>query len=415
MHAAHRADTIKSSYDDLADEYATPYHPTSRHKSYTFDTGSRQSLSTAETADIKVRPVDFDPPPPPGYPPTSSTVLPLKGKWWKTVMPDSLSCKIYILVVLIETAIDLTIEGDLLIRIHDATESTEANAQTPTLARKMPVYLAIFCLAHIWQFVLAIDAVYARNTLQFIALALFNAAFLAYAIIQSSEIHATLSGVTDSNGFSHIPVNILLNISPVVIGISELVYVGLGYKIYTEFGWKVYKFLGADRQIKRMFAHYQIFQCLVKFDLFFWISFCVQFVGLILPKSDWEYYLTIIALPLSIVLVIEGYLAARYENKWMMVSFLTGCSGGLVYFTYKFVKVQIQSKQPQFQDVYQSLTTFSLISIILLIVTIAYAVIVWRNFGRGLKAQISKAGVVGASKHGAYPSLSVRPSRMSFE
>ena len=144
-----------------------------------------------------------------------------------------------------------------------------------------------------------------------------------------------MKDVTGSSGLSRITVTVLLTTLPIVIAVAELIYIGLGYKIYREFGWKVYKFLGADRQIKRMFAHYQIFQCFVKFDLFFWIGFCVQFIGLVLNKQDWEYYVTIIALPLSVVLVVEGYLAARYENKWMMISFLTGCAGGLIYFTYK--------------------------------------------------------------------------------
>ena len=144
-----------------------------------------------------------------------------------------------------------------------------------------------------------------------------------------------MKDVTGSSGLSRIPVTVLLTTLPIVIAVAELIYIGLGYKIYREFGWKVYKFLGADRQIKRMFAHYQIFQCFVKFDLFFWIGFCVQFIGLVLNKQDWEYYVTIIALPLSVVLVVEGYLAARYENKWMMISFMTGCGGAMVYFVYK--------------------------------------------------------------------------------
>lgn len=127
----------------------------------------------------------------------------------------------------------------------------------------------------------------------------------------------------------------LTTILPVVISISELAYIGLGYKIYTEFGWKVYKFLGADRRIKQMFAHYQIFQCLVKFDVFFWVGFCVQFIWLVLSSNDWEFYVTCAALPLSIVLLVEGHLAARYENKWMMLTFMSGCVSAMVYFFYK--------------------------------------------------------------------------------
>ncbi|KZV77600.1 hypothetical protein PENSPDRAFT_660281 [Peniophora sp. CONT] len=387
----------KSSYDDdLIDTYAQPYEPSRRHKSITLNTSaSRQSLTTTEAehpSDFKGVPVDFSRSD--IYPPKPSQALPADGSWWRTALPDSLSCKIYLLTVLIETAVDLTIEGDLLIRIHEANEEDKSQSGLSTTSRKMPIYLTIFSLAHVWQFILAVDAVYARNTLQFIALAIFNALFLVYAIIQSTEVRLSLEGVTGSSGLSRIPVNVLLTALPIVIAVAELIYIGLGYKIYREFGWKVYKFLGADRNIKRMFAHYQIFQCFVKFDLFFWIGFCVQFIGLVLDKTDWEYYVTIIALPLSVVLVVEGYLAARYENKWMMISFLTGCGGGLIYFTYKFVKVLVLKRDPEFIDIYQSLTIFSVLSIMLLLITVTYAAIVWRNFGRGLKQQSTSSGAL---------------------
>lgn len=163
----------------------------------------------------------------------------------------------------------------------------------------------------------------------------FNALFLVYAIIQSSEVRNSLSSVSSQSGFSHIPVNALTTVLPIVIAIAELAYVTLAWTIYNEFGWKVYKFLGADRRIKKMFAVYQIFQCLVKFDVFFWVGFSVQFTFLVLDRNSWEFYVTCAALPLSIVLLVEGHLAARYENKWMMVSFISGCVGAMIYFSYK--------------------------------------------------------------------------------
>ncbi len=154
-----------------------------------------------------------------------------------------------------------------------------------------------------------------------------------YAIIQIREIQAALPKNTP--GLSHIPINTLTMIIPIVISVAELAYCALGWKIYTEFGWKVYKFLGADRRIKTMYAHYQIFLCLIKFDLFFWMGFSVQFIWLVLNKQDAEFYLTYAALPLSIIVLIEGHLAARYENKWMMLTFMAGCVAALVYFVYK--------------------------------------------------------------------------------
>lgn len=161
---------------------------------------------------------------------------------------------------------------------------------------------------------------------------MFNALFLLYSIIQSSEVHSVISGTT---GIIGIPINVLLIIVPCVISVCELAYIGLGWKIYTEFGWKVYKFLGADRRIRQMYTHYQIFQCLVKFNLFFWIGYCVQLIWLVLPKSDWSYYVTCVLVPMSIILLVEGHLAARYENKWMMITFLVGAIGALVYFSFQ--------------------------------------------------------------------------------
>ena len=60
-----------------------------------------------------------------------------------------------------------------------------------------------------------------------------------------------------------------------------------------------------------------------------------KFLGLVLNHSDFEFGLTIAALPLSMLLLLEGHLAARYEHKWMMWSFLMGLVAGFAYFSYK--------------------------------------------------------------------------------
>lgn len=201
---------------------------------------------------------------------------------------------------------------------------------------------------------MAIDAVHARNTLQFMFLTLvysliptlmihlmiftsfFNALFLLYAAIQIFEIRDSLaSGDVSESGISDIPVNVLTTIIPIVISIAEIAFIALGWRIWREFGWKVYKRLGADRQVKRMYAQYQIFVGVMKFDLFFFVGFCVQLIVLVLKKDDWEWYVTCAALPFSLAVLVVGMLAARYENKYMMLSFMLGCGSAMVYFVYK--------------------------------------------------------------------------------
>ncbi|KIK05607.1 hypothetical protein K443DRAFT_91111 [Laccaria amethystina LaAM-08-1] len=334
---------------------------------------------------------------------------------WQKLLPESMACRFYVATVLIETTIDLAIEGELFLRVREkmkADSQTDDGAQMAT--SRMPVYLSIFALAHVFQFVMAVDAVYARNTLQFICLTIFNALFLIYAIIQIKEIRDALVGAT-TPGVSNIPINVLTTIIPIVISVAEIAYIGLGWKIYHEFGWKVYKFLGADRRIKKMYANYQIYECLVKFDVFFWAGFSVQFIWLVLQDTDWEYYVTCAALPLSIVLLVEGHLAARHENKWMMATFMSGCVGAMVYFIYKLIKVLLYLETEQYRLVWKSLTVFSVIAIALLFATFAFSIIILRNFGRGLKDALARKSAQGFGSQNHRRAASTNLNRMSID
>ena len=289
------------------------------------------------------------------------------------MIPESLACRLYVLTVVFETIIDLVIEGELLLRIRQENKNASEIS-----SRKMPVYLSIFALAQFvsyrsflrrWFFFdheqlipashghrcrirsehppIPLSNVsglpHATEHPSFPKSRLFNALFLVYAIIQIGEIRQALSSTTAvaGEGISSIPINVLTTIIPIVISVAEIAYIALGWKIYHEFGWKVYKFLGADRRIKKMYANYQIYECLIKFDVFFWVGFSVQFIWLVLQKSDWEYYVTCVALPLSVVVLVEGHLAARHENKWMMITFMSGCIGAMVYFIYKVSVIHI--------------------------------------------------------------------------
>ncbi|KAG1749721.1 uncharacterized protein EDB91DRAFT_1109321 [Suillus paluster] len=398
------SDDFKSYNDDLSDlidQYADPYSRTSRHQTFAVSTNplddseSRgHSFSIDQKRIYSVDKVAEEDPESNhsnhGYPPTLKQEKMIDTRsFWAKILPDSWACRLFVLTVVIETAVDLAIEADLLVRLQDDSG-------------KLEVYLSVFALAHIFQLVMAIDAVYARNTLQFMSLIIFNLLFLLYAIIQIGEIK---DSATTSTGILHVSVTVLTNIIPAVISAAEIAYITLGWKIYHEFGWK------------KMYATHQIFECLIKFDIFFWVGFSVQFIWLVLQKNDWEYYVTWAALPLSILLLIEGHLAARHENKWMMGTFMFGSMGALVYFTYKLFRV-LQYRDTQYALYWKSLSTFSAIAIVLLVITIVFSIMVMRNFGRGLKASIarSKTHTQGSgSQHLNRGPMSTNPNRMSIE
>ncbi|TRM61415.1 hypothetical protein BD626DRAFT_500953 [Schizophyllum amplum] len=394
-------DDVKVGFDDLIDEYSTPYAANARHQTFAVNAPAMEQrgpehrrapsypLSNKVTIAEPSKSMSDDTHDHStigAYPPITTVVEDTRPFWLKLV-PESLACRLYLLTVLIETIVDLVIEGELYARM-------DVDDETSAAAKKMPVYLSIFAMAHVFQFAMAVDAVYARNTLQFIFLTVFNLALLVYSVIQISEMRGSVDVNQDG-----------------------LAYITLGWKIYHEFGWKVYKFLGADRRIKKMYANYQIYECLVKFDVFFWAGFSVQFIWLVLSKDDWEYYVTCAALPLSIVLLVEGHLAARHENKWMMATFMSGCVGAMVYFVYKLTKV-FMYKTEQFENIWKSLVIFSGGAIILLLFTFALSIVVMQNFGRGLKESLARRNNThhtrAASKHHGR-AASLNPNRMSID
>jgi len=205
---------------------------------------------------------------------------------------------------------------------------------------------------------------------------------------------------------------------PIVISVAEVAYLLLSWKINTEFGWQNYKLLGADRRIKKIFFHFQVFECLLKFDVYFWIGFSVQFIFLALDKTSIEYPLTIAALPVSLLLLLEGHLAARYENKWLMASFGVGTLAACVYFAYKLVRILMERTDQSFINVWKSLVGFSSACIGLIILTFIMGCIVFANFDKGLKHHMRKSkrtqNVSSARRTNGDVSFR-NPNRMSIE
>jgi hypothetical protein len=112
----------------------------------------------------------------------------------------------------------------------------------------------------VFQFVLAVDAIYNRNTIQIFGLVIFNLLFLAYAIMSISEVRNAFENI----GKLQDNVEIYITVVPCMIGLAQAVFCVCSWFIFREFGWEVFKHLGADRRIKRMYMAYQVFICICK-------------------------------------------------------------------------------------------------------------------------------------------------------
>lgn len=352
-------------------------------------------------------------------PPLKATVgkpsAPEPQNQWMKLFPKSWPIRLFLATVILETIVDLAIQGDIYARISASTSEEERARDN---IRKVVIYLALFSFAHVFQLVISIEAVWQQNTLQFLSVTVFNFLFFVYSLVEATEIRNL--GVTLDSGITKISVHTLTVIAQVVIGVSEFAFIALGWQIYKEFGWKVYKFLGADLQIKRIFAQYQIYLSLIRFDFFFCIGFTGQLVAFAIGKDDAEFYLTIVALPLGVLVLAGGHFAARYENKWLMFSFMTGCVCATVYFAYKLFKIH-DGNHVEYQMAAKSLTTFAALSLLFLVFTFIWGCVVMHNFGRGLKEQMSKKQTSGHVRRGTSVTLdkhfpmSTNRNRMSIE
>lgn len=107
---------------------------------------------------------------------------------------------------------------------------------------------------------------------------------------------------------------------------------------------------------------------------------------MVLRNDDPEKYITILMLPLSLIWLALGAIAGRWELPWLMGTFLAGLLGGVAYFVFKIVRIWTQTEG--YEGVQKSLTIFSVLSLVMLVLCFSFGIVVWHNFGKGLKRAV---------------------------
>ncbi|KAF9134994.1 hypothetical protein BGW39_005086 [Mortierella sp. 14UC] len=275
-------------------------------------------------------------------------------------------------------------------------------------SRSIPAYLIVFVFAQLFQLVFAWDAVRAQNTIELIAIVMFNLSCFIYSIFEISQIRTSLEKAGKEDFFDTKPGKSSLDVAKdlnasllpflivivCVIGITQCLITWLAYRLFQEFGWKIYKKIGADPNIKKMYRAYQIYLVLIKVDLFFFVGFSIQFIYLTLTRrnNDPEYWFTIIILPITLPILYTAIYAVRHESRKWMAAFLTAMLGGVIYFIYKIVRMYVGEKVPIYAGVNRFLTLFASLCLVTILLTIANAAICYLNFGRGLKEHLLRDG-----------------------
>lgn len=129
---------------------------------------------------------------------------------------------------------------------------------------------------------------------------------------------------------------------------------------------------------------------MLKFDFFFFLGFTIQFLVIVTRKTDVELGLTAAAIPVTIVILLCAAFFTQRENRIGMCGIILLFFGGLAYFLFKLVRIYSKARGASYFAVKRSLTAFAVMTIILIIITIANAFLCMSNFNNGLKNHLVK-------------------------
>lgn len=314
--------------------------------------------------------------------------------------PSSTWTWAFLAIVTGQAIIGLALEGYVFGRFIQALNG---GAHTPAV-RAIDTYLSLFIFGFLYQIGLTWDALRLKNTIQILGLCAYNIGLIIYAAVQTDQINQAIAllvgGDQNVDGSLNSDVRPFLIAVPCVIGLGTILMCFAALKLYQEFAWTIYKHISADLGMRRRYLVYQIYITFLKFDFFFFLSFTVQFLVVVVNIKDVEFGLTVAALPVTIILLILAGLWTRREIVLGMIFTILCYFGGLAYFFFKLIRMYDVSSPAGYMRVQtylparRGLTTFAVITILLLFATIIIAIICTFNFGKGLKSHLTRRSVV---------------------
>jgi NADH:ubiquinone oxidoreductase subunit 6 (subunit J) len=139
----------------------------------------------------------------------------------------------------------------------------------------------------------------------------------------------------------------------------------------------------------------QVYITFLKFDFFFFLGFTIQFLVIVTNLALYEKILTGAAVPLTILVLLMAAFWTRREEKFGMMVTIFFYFVALGYFVFKLARMYQPSHAPFYLPARKSLTTFAVITIVLVILTIVNACVCMSNFDQGLKPHIMKRKIGG--------------------
>ncbi|KAM0329198.1 hypothetical protein ACHAQA_004497 [Verticillium albo-atrum] len=302
----------------------------------------------------------------------------------------------FFIVTLLQAGICLVFEAYVFATFQFSLTDNDSPA-TKSQRSTIPTFLALFIFGFLYEIAITWDALRAKNTIQVIGVCIANLALMVYTAIQIEQIQIAVEELRLGGALRVGHEGVWEDIRPYLVAIPCIFSLGtilmslVAWKLYQVFAWDILKTIGADYRMKQRFLYYQIYIALLKFDFFFFLGFTVQFLVIVGDVEIVEKALTAAAIPVTIAILVSAAYFTRRENKTGMVVVIVLYFGALSYFVFKLVRIYQPGYSQFYINVRKSLTAFTVITILLIILTIANAVICMTNFGAGLKAHLLKS------------------------
>ncbi|KPV75938.1 uncharacterized protein RHOBADRAFT_35705, partial [Rhodotorula graminis WP1] len=252
-----------------------------------------------------------------------------------------------------------------------------------------------------------------KNIMTLFVLCLFQVAMLVYSAVLPGQLEDAIQGSNADTPHVQSLTRAYAIVIPAVVGACSMCMTAMLWPLYHEFGWNVFKRIGADLAMKRFYALYQVFACLLKFDAFFLVGFSVQFLILVSGTPTAEFVLTIIALPISLLALVLFAVVVRAESRTGVYCSFVLQAAGMAYFAYKISRIYNDTSSDRYSAARATLTIFSVLCLVMLLATFILMGLCMLNFGKGLKERIPGYAFRRTSIFPSWSSRTKRASRLT--